>query len=92
MATAAPITAMAASIGCWAAASGRPHRRPQVAVTQANLFQDRDWPVLNDYRALIGGVLRKAYGLSQTQLAQIFPSAQPAGSGAEFRLRRRARP
>jgi uncharacterized protein (DUF1501 family) len=51
---------------------------PQVAVTQANLFQDRDWPVLTDYRALIGGVLRKSYGLSQTQLAQIFPSAQPA--------------
>ncbi|HWM61654.1 MAG TPA: DUF1501 domain-containing protein, partial [Rhizomicrobium sp.] len=51
---------------------------PQVAVTQANLFQDRDWPVLTDYRALIGGVLRKSYGLSQAQLAQIFPSAQPA--------------
>jgi uncharacterized protein (DUF1501 family) len=51
---------------------------PQVAVTQANLFQDRDWPVLTDYRALIGGVLRKSYGLSQTQLAQIFPQAAPA--------------
>jgi uncharacterized protein (DUF1501 family) len=50
----------------------------QVAVTQANLFQDRDWPVLNDYRALIGGVLQKSYGLNGTQLAQIFPSAQPA--------------
>ena len=31
---------------------------------QANLFQDRDLPVLTDYRALIGGVLRKGYGLS----------------------------
>ena len=51
---------------------------PQVAVTQANLFQDRDWPVLTDYRALIGGVLRKRYGLSQAQLAQIFPQATPA--------------
>jgi uncharacterized protein (DUF1501 family) len=51
---------------------------PQVAVTQANLFQDRDWPVLTDYRALIGGVLAKSYGLNQTQLTQIFPSAQPA--------------
>ncbi len=49
----------------------------QVAVTQANLFQDRDWPVLNDYRSLIGGVLKKSYGLSQTQLATVFPSAQP---------------
>jgi len=51
---------------------------PQVAVTQANLFQDRDWPVLTDYRALIGGILRKSYGLSQTQLGDVFPSAQPA--------------
>ena len=51
---------------------------PQVAVTQANLFQDRDLPVLTDYRALIGGVLRKSYGLSQTQLTQIFPQTTPA--------------
>ena len=49
----------------------------QVAVTQANLFQNRDWPVLNDYRSLIGGVLQKSYGLNQAQLMQIFPSAQP---------------
>ena len=49
----------------------------QLAVTQANLFQDRDWPVLNDYRSLIGGVLQKSYGLDQAQLTQIFPSAQP---------------
>ena len=50
---------------------------PQVAVTQANLFQDRDWPVLTDYRALIGGVLGKSYGLSKAQLAEIFPQATP---------------
>jgi uncharacterized protein (DUF1501 family) len=50
---------------------------PQVAVTQATLFQDRDWPVLTDYRALIGGLLKKGYGLSQAQLAQIFPQATP---------------
>jgi uncharacterized protein (DUF1501 family) len=50
----------------------------QVAITQANLFQDRDLPVLNDYRSLIGGVLQKSHGLSQTQLATIFPAAQPS--------------
>ena len=49
----------------------------QVTVTQANLFQNRDWPVLNDYRSLIGGVLQKSHGLSQAQLAQIFPATQP---------------
>jgi uncharacterized protein (DUF1501 family) len=51
---------------------------PQVKVEQATLFQDRDWPVLTDYRALIGGVLKKGYGLSQAQLTQIFPSSQSA--------------
>ncbi|MBV9549317.1 MAG: DUF1501 domain-containing protein [Alphaproteobacteria bacterium] len=49
----------------------------QVPVTQANLFQDRDLPVLNDYRSLIGGIMRKAYGLSQAQVAAVFPSTQP---------------
>ena len=50
---------------------------PQVAVTRANLFQDRDWPVLTDYRALIGGLLRKSHGLLPAQLGDIFPSAEP---------------
>ncbi|HWY60580.1 MAG TPA: DUF1501 domain-containing protein [Rhizomicrobium sp.] len=49
----------------------------QMAVTQANLFQNRDWPVLNDYRSLIGGVLQKSYGLQPAQVTEIFPSAQP---------------
>ena len=49
----------------------------QVKVEQATLFQDRDWPVLTDYRALIGGVLQKGYGLGQAQLATVFPAARP---------------
>jgi uncharacterized protein (DUF1501 family) len=49
----------------------------QVKVEQATLFQDRDWPVLTDYRALIGGILRKSHGLSPAQLATVFPSATP---------------
>jgi uncharacterized protein (DUF1501 family) len=49
----------------------------QVAVTQATLFQDRDWPVLNDYRGLIGGILQKAYGFNGTQLGAVFPSTEP---------------
>jgi uncharacterized protein (DUF1501 family) len=49
----------------------------QMVVTQATLFQNRDWPVLNDYRALIGGVLQKSHGLNQAQLAQIFPAVAP---------------
>ncbi len=49
----------------------------QVGVTEASLFQNRDWPVLNDYRGMIGGVLQKAYGLDANRLGQIFPSSQP---------------
>ncbi len=49
----------------------------QSQIAQATLFQDRDLPVLNDYRGLIGGVLQKAYGLSQAQVATVFPSAAP---------------
>jgi len=49
----------------------------QSQIAQANLFQDRDLPVLNDYRGLIGGVLQKAYGLSQAQATTVFPSAPP---------------
>ena len=36
----------------------------QVPVTQANLFENRDLPVRNDYRSLIGGVLQKSHGLN----------------------------
>jgi uncharacterized protein (DUF1501 family) len=49
----------------------------QLDVTQANLFQNRDWQVLNDYRSLIGGVLQKSHGMSQAQLTQVFPGSQP---------------
>jgi uncharacterized protein (DUF1501 family) len=49
----------------------------QVEVSQATLFQNRDWPVLNDYRGLIGGLVRKAYGLNNGQLGTIFPSVEP---------------
>jgi uncharacterized protein (DUF1501 family) len=46
-------------------------------VTQANLFQNRDWQVLNDYRSLIGGVLQKSHDMTTAQLGQIFPATQP---------------
>ncbi len=49
----------------------------QVEVSQASLFQDRDWPVLTDYRSLIGGMLKRGYGLSQAQLQTVFPNADP---------------
>ncbi len=48
----------------------------QVRVVQSALFQDRDYPVLNDYRAILGGVFQALWGLSAGRLQQIFPGAQ----------------
>jgi uncharacterized protein (DUF1501 family) len=53
----------------------------QVAVDQAHLFQGRDYPVLNDYRALFGGLLQRMYGLDQGGLQRVFASAQPRDLG-----------
>ena len=45
----------------------------QVKVERATLFQNRDFPVLTDYRALFAGLFARAYGLDQKQIAQVFP-------------------
>jgi uncharacterized protein (DUF1501 family) len=47
----------------------------QVAVAPGFLFQNRDYPVLNEYRAVLGGVFARLYGLSSAQLQQVFPGA-----------------
>jgi uncharacterized protein (DUF1501 family) len=49
----------------------------QQTVNRSTLFQDRDFPVLNDYRAVLGGLYRSLWGLSADQCAQIFPQASP---------------
>ena len=49
----------------------------QIRVEQRTLFQDRDFPVLNEYRSIIAGLLARLYGLSADQLAQVFPGARP---------------
>jgi uncharacterized protein (DUF1501 family) len=53
----------------------------QVAVSAATLHQNRDWPVLNEVRATLGGLFRRMYGLSDAQLAQVFPGASPRDIG-----------
>ena len=45
----------------------------QVEVTQKNLFQNRDYPVLNEYRAVFGGLFARMYGLTPAQLDRVFP-------------------
>lgn len=49
----------------------------QVKVDQASLFQNRDYPVLTDYRALFGGLFARAYGLDPKLLGQVFPGVTP---------------
>lgn len=48
----------------------------QIAVDQPHLFQNRDYPVLTDYRALLGGLFQRMYGLDQSGLQRVFASAQ----------------
>src|SRR5260221_7248915 len=47
----------------------------QTRVARASLFQDRDYPVLNEYRSVLGGLFGRLYGLDSGALARIFPGA-----------------
>ena len=50
----------------------------QVALTQpVALFQNRDHPVLNEYRAVFGGLFARMYGLSPAQLGHVFDGVVP---------------
>lgn len=54
------------------------HIRGEQADLKANtLHQNRDMPVLNDYRNVLGGVFNQLYGLSPAALDTIFPDARP---------------
>jgi uncharacterized protein (DUF1501 family) len=54
------------------------HIRGEQADLKANtLHQNRDMPVLNDYRNVLAGVFSKLYGLSPAALDTIFPDAKP---------------
>ncbi|WP_447743366.1 DUF1501 domain-containing protein [Variovorax boronicumulans] len=47
----------------------------QQPLTQATLFQNRDHAVLNEYRAVLGGLFQRMYGLSPAQVARVFGGA-----------------
>ncbi|MES2530645.1 MAG: DUF1501 domain-containing protein [Pseudomonadota bacterium] len=49
----------------------------QAAVSKAGLFQDRDYPVLNEYRSVFGGLFARMYGLTPAQLDRIFAGVKP---------------
>ena len=49
----------------------------QVAVTPSSLLQHRDYPVLTNYRDLLGGLFGRIWGLSDGRLQAVFPAGQP---------------
>jgi uncharacterized protein (DUF1501 family) len=53
----------------------------QVAVRPETLFQNRDYPVLNEYRAVLGGLFGRMYGLSAARLERVFPEAAGRDAG-----------
>ena len=47
----------------------------QQTIESRTLFQNRDLPVLNDYRSVLGGVLQRQFALNATQTGRVFPGA-----------------
>ncbi len=61
--------------------TGSPVAGEQRRFEAATLFQNRDLPVLNEYRAVLGGLLRRQYGLSSDALGQVFAGVTPRDLG-----------
>lgn len=47
----------------------------QQRIEAGTLFQNRDMPVLNEYRGLLGGLFARQFGLNAAQLQKVFPGA-----------------
>jgi uncharacterized protein (DUF1501 family) len=64
---------------------GQPKRAPvlgeQVASTQATLLQNRDWPVLNDWRGVLGEIFARQFALDAARLQDVFPQSTPTRIG-----------
>jgi uncharacterized protein (DUF1501 family) len=53
----------------------------QQPVKRSTLLQDRDFPVLNDYRAVLGGLFKPLWSLSKAQSAYVFQAMPPLDLG-----------
>lgn len=53
----------------------------QVKLEAGSLFQNRDYPVLNEYRAVLGGIFSGVYGLNTQQLNQVFAGVKARDLG-----------
>jgi uncharacterized protein (DUF1501 family) len=64
---------------------GAPKRAPvlgeQVASTPATLVQNRDWPVLNDWRGVLGEIFTRQFALDSRRLQDVFPQSTPTRIG-----------
>jgi len=49
----------------------------QARLEKNALFQDRDYPVLNEYRAVLGGLFATLWALSADQVQRVFPGSTP---------------
>lgn len=47
----------------------------QLAVNAQSLLQNRDYPVLNNYRDVLAGLMGRMWGLPNSQLQSVFPGA-----------------
>jgi uncharacterized protein (DUF1501 family) len=48
----------------------------QIEVAENTLFQNRDFPVLNNYRSILAGMSVQLWGLSPTQIEKVFPDVR----------------
>jgi uncharacterized protein (DUF1501 family) len=48
----------------------------QTAVDESHLYQNRDFPVLNDYRSVLASLFARVYGLDAARLERVFPGAK----------------
>jgi uncharacterized protein (DUF1501 family) len=53
----------------------------QIKVEQATLFQNRDYPVLTDYRAMLAALFQHQFGLQPANIQRIFAGVHPAELG-----------
>jgi len=53
----------------------------QVRVEEATLFQNRDFPVLNEYREVLGGLFARMYDLNHAHIERIFPGVRTRDLG-----------
>jgi uncharacterized protein (DUF1501 family) len=45
----------------------------QLQISASTLFQNRDYAVMNEYRSVLGGIFKRLWGMSDSQLKIVFP-------------------